>query len=355
MTPRPRPATPIPARTAPRPRAALRVGRRTLAVGSLVGALALSGCGAQDALVGLHPAPAEQTASAPLDVEGATAVATRLLTAADAPAEGSAAAAAKAREAVLMGDALTVANARAASKAASQVASTELATAPQPTVVAQSQGRDWPRAILATTLDDATNTQFLHVMLSEKPEQPFRIAASVPMFGGAELPALGDSSKGAPLLDAGAKNDLAQAPADVVAAYAKALATPKPKGTDAVEMDDPFATALRTSATAQAKALGKLATLSQKHEPLLKDAVTFRLADGGAVTFGLMRRTDTVSLKAAAKEVVLPAEYAKVTGKKKATKSFMLSNLEPFVMVVPTSGKAEVIGATELLASGKAR
>ena len=353
MTPRPRPTTPT--RAATRDRTAAGGGRRTLAVGSLVGALALSGCGAQDALVGLHPAPAEQTASAPLDVEGATAVATRLLTAADAPAEGSAAAAAKAREAVLMGDALTVANARAASKAASQGASTELATAPQPTVVAQSQGRDWPRAILATTLDDATNTQFLHVMLSEKPDQPFRIAASVPMFGGAELPALGDSSKGAPLLDAGAKNDLAQAPADVVAAYARALATPKPKGTDAVDVDDPFATALRTSAAAQAKALGKLATLSQKHEPLLEDAVTFRLADGGAVTFGLMRRTDTVSLKAAAKEVVLPAEYAKVTGKKKATKSFTLSNLEPFVMVVPTSGKAEVIGATELLASGKAR
>ena len=35
-----------------------------------------------------------------------------------------------------------------------------------------------------------------------------------------------------------------------------------------------------------------------------------------------------------------------MTGKKKATKSFTLSNLEPFVMVVPTTGKAEVIGAT---------
>ncbi|HEU5240469.1 MAG TPA: hypothetical protein VFU25_00515 [Ornithinibacter sp.] len=349
MTPRPRPTSPTPARSA------AGTGRRTIAVAVLAGALALTGCGAQDALVGLHPAPAEKTAAAPLDVEGATAVATRLLTEADAPAQAAGAAAAKAREGVLMGDALTVANARAASKVASEAATTELATAPRPTVVAQSQGRDWPRAILATTLDDATNTQFLHVMLSEKPDQPFRITASVPMFGGAALPALGDSSKGAPLLDTGAKNGLAHVPADVVTAYAGALATPKPKATNAVEVDDPFATALRTSAAAQAKALGKLATLSQTHEPLLEDAVTFRLADGGAVTFGLMRRTDTVSLKPAAKEVVLPAEYAKVTGKKKATKSFTLSNLEPFVMVVPTSGKAKVIGATELLTSGKAR
>ena len=44
-----------------------------------------------------------------------------------------------------------------------------------------------------------------------------------------------------------------------------------------------------------------------------------------------------------------------MTGKKKATKSFTLSNLEPFVMVVPATGKAEVIGATELLVSGKGR
>ena len=330
-------------------------GRRTLAVVALAAAVALAGCGTQDALVGLRPAPAEQTAAAPLDADGATAVATRLLTAADAPVDGDAKAAAAARQAVLMGDALTVAKARAASKAATEATPSELAAVARPTVVAQSQGRDWPRAILATTLDEETNTQFLHVMLSEKPDAPFRITASVPMFAGAELPALGDTTRGAPLLDPAEKNDLAVAPEDAVAAYAAALATPKPKATEVVAVDDPFATALRTSAAAQTKALGKLATLTQVHQPLLDEAVTFRLADGGAVTFGLMRRTDTVSLKPAAKEVVLPAEYAKVTGKAKATKSFTLSNLEPFVMVVPATGRAEVIGATELLASGKAR
>ena len=328
---------------------------RALAAAAAVGALLLTGCGAQDALVGLRDAPAEQTAAAPLDAQGATAVATRLLTAAATPVAGDAAAEAAAREAVLMGDALTVEKARAASKAPAQSATPELAPAEKPTVVAQSQGRAWPRAILATTLDAQTNRQFLHVMLSEKPDEPFRIAASVPMFAGAALPALGDSSKGAPLLDVDAKDGLAASPEDVVAAYAAALATPKPTKTSVVATDDPFATGLRTSAAAQAKALGKLATLNQVHQPLLDDAVTFRLADGGAVTFGLMRRTDTVTLKPAAKEVVLPPEYATVTGKKKVTKSFSLQNLEPVVVVVPPSGTAKVIGATELLTSGKAR
>ncbi len=331
------------------------VRARSLAAGTLAGALLLAGCGAQDAqdaLVGIKAAPAERTESAPLDPEGATAIAARLVAAAEAPVDGDAKAAAKTRATVLTGDALTVANAQAA-RAPKPATTTELAAPKPPTVVAQSAGRAWPRAILAATLDEDTNTQFLHVLLSEKPEQPFRIAASVPMFGGAELPALGDSTNGAPLLDTATKEGLALAPEAAVAAYAAALAHPKPKATKAVAVDDPFATGLRTTAAAQTKALGKLGTLTQVHAPLLENAVTFRLADGGAVTFGLLRRTDTITVKPTAKELVLPAEYAKVTGKKKVTKALTLQNLQPFVMVVPPAGKAEVIGASELLVSGK--
>lgn len=334
---------------------AARSRSRVLTGGALAGALLLTGCGAQEALVGLHPPPAERTASAPLDVEGATAVAARLLTQADAAAsDKDAAAAKKTRAAVLMGDALTLAEAEAA-RAPTGTTTAQLATEPEPTVVAQSAGRAWPRAILAATLDEDSNTQFLHVMLSEKPEEPFRIAATVPMFGGAKLPALGDSSAGAPLLDTGAKNDLAQSPKDAVAAYAAALGHPKPKASDAVSVEDPFATRLKASTAAQTKALGKLGSLTQAHAPLLEHAVTFRLADGGAVTFGLMRRTDTIAVKKTAKELVLPVEYAKVIGKKKVTTSLTLQNLEPFVMVVPKTGAAEVIGASELLVSGKGR
>lgn len=324
---------------------------RLLGGAALAGALLVGGCGTQDALVGLHPAPPERTQSAPLDVEGATVIAGRLLAAADA-ADGDEAAAKKARAAVLAGDALVVAEAKAA-RTPAQEAAPELAAAQPPSVVAQSAGRAWPRAILAATLDEETTTQYLHVMLSEKPEQPFRITASVPMFGGAELPALGDASTGAPLLEESETEGLALAPEAAVAAYAAALAHPKPTPTKAVAVDDPFATGLRTTAAAQTKALGKLATLTQAHKPLLDHAVTFRLADGGAVTFGLLQRTDTIAVTPTAKELVLPPEYAAVTGKKKVTKSLTLDNLQPFVMVVPTAGPAEVIGASELLVSGK--
>ena len=90
------------------------------------------------------------------------------------------------------------------------------------------------------------------------------------------------------------------------------------------------------------------------HTPDLKNAVSFRLADGGVVTFGLMTRTDTLAVTKDAKELVLPAEYAKLTGKPKVTKSLTLNNLETFVMLTPPTGQASVIGGAELLVSGKA-
>lgn len=326
-----------------------------LTAGALAAAIGLAGCGATDALVGLRPAPAEKTATAPLDADGATAIATRLLADAEATAKGDAAAQKAARAKVFTGDALALADAKAARPAAKASAAAALATTPAPTVVAQSQGRDWPRAILAATLDAATNTQYLHVMLSEKPDQPFRIAASVPMFAGAQLPAVGSGAAGAPLLEPEAGAGLATSPGKAVAAYAAALAYPKARKATEVEVTDPFAAGLQRAAAAQTKALGKLATLKQAHDPRLDDALTFRLADGGAVTFALMQRTDTISVKPTAKELVLPKEYADLVKRKKVTRQLVLNNLESLVVVVPKTGAAEVIGASELLVSGRGR
>jgi hypothetical protein len=323
-----------------------------VAAAALASALLLAGCGTQDALVGLRPAPPEKSVSAPLDDEGAAAIAARVLSDAEAPVEGDAKAAATARAAFLAGDALTMANARAA-RAGAPVTAPEMAVAPEPTVVAQSQGRAWPRAILASTLDEATNTQMLHVMISQEPDQPFRIVSSVPMFGGATLPAVAPENTGSPLVEVTDGEGLPATPEQLVAAYAAALAFPKPKATTAVSVDNPFATSLKTTAAAQSKALGKLGTLTQVHVPQLDNAVSFRLADGGVVTFGLMNRTDTLGVQPAAKELVLPAEYVKLTGKKTVKKALTLNNLESFVMVIPPSGPATVIGGEELLVSGK--
>ena len=54
----------------PRPLTTPKALSRLVASTTLLGALVLAGCGTQDALVGLHPAPVEQTAAAPLDAAG---------------------------------------------------------------------------------------------------------------------------------------------------------------------------------------------------------------------------------------------------------------------------------------------
>ena len=330
-----------------------RITRRSgAAAAALAAVLAVGGCGLGDSLVGLHPAPPEETSSVPLDTEGATVIAARLLDEARASATTKGEKGEKARAEVLSGDALTVANA-AAEQGAADSGSDELAPSAAPTVITMSRGRGWPRAILATTLDEATNTQSLHVMVSETPDAPFTIAESVQMLGGAELPAIGADRSGAPLVDITDGDALVMAPDEAYDAYAAAVAFPKPEPNDAVSTDDSFSQALVTSATAQQKALKKLATLRQKHRPNLEDAVAFRLADGGVVAFGLMRRTDTFTPAKKAKELTLPKEYADLLGKKKVTDRFAVTSLEPVALVVPSEGEVRLIAASELLVSGK--
>lgn len=327
--------------------------RRQAVVALAVGmAMATAGCGTTDALVGLHPAPAETSAAAPLDAQGAEAIASRLLAAerAAAPLTGDKGHAARA--AVLSGDALVVADAAAARGEAAS-ATRDLTTSPTPTVLAQSRGREWPRAILATTLDQQSSTQYLHVMVSQTPTDPFRITASVSMFGGAELPALGSAQAGAPFVDAADGTGLVMSPDKALAGYAAALARPVPKTAPAsVSVDDAFGAALAASAARQVKALGALAALSQTHVAIPKGTVAFRLADGGVVAFGLLQRTDYIGVRAGAKELVLPPRYVKLVGKAKVTKSLSLKSLEPVVLVIPADGDVTAIGASELLVKG---
>lgn len=254
---------------------------------------------------------------------------------------------------MLTGDALTVAD-QAAEMGTSQTGAEQLAKEAEPTVLAQSRGRDWPRAILATTLDAQTNTQYLHVMVSTAPEQPFKITSTVAMLGGAELPGLGSENAGAPFVDPQVGDGLVMSPAKAFGQYAAALARPAPeKAPASVATDDAFAQALRDSASRQAKALGKLGTLKQEHKPDLEEAVAFRLADGGVVAFGLLRRTDTIAVRKGAKELVLPSQLAKLVGEKRVQKSVALTSLEPIGLVVPAEGEVSVIAASDLLYRGK--
>lgn len=330
------------------------MNRRTLttSVAALASAVALTGCGIGNAVVGVHDAPAERSNVAPLNVDGAENVASRVLDAAVAARAAKGAEAAKAQGAVLADAAL--AQAQAATKLGTVAASDPLQSKSDPQVVAVSQGSEWPRAMLVGTLDEASRTQTLHVLMSKAASDPFKVYASVPMLPGTSVPALGDLATGTPLV---APTDAAGAPVapnQSLAAYAAALAYPKPVASKAVATKDAYATALRTSAAAQVKSLGKLATFTQAHTPNPKFTIAFRLADGGTVTFGQLARRDVIATSPAAKELVIPGTYSKLVGKTKAKKSLTITSLENVVMVVPAKGAATTVGADEQMVSATA-
>ncbi|MFW5468884.1 hypothetical protein ACOCJ4_02435 [Knoellia sp. CPCC 206435] len=319
---------------------------------ALTAAASLTGCGVGDSIVGLRDAPAERTDTAPLNVDGAEKVAARVLDAASAARGAAAAEAAKSQPTVLAGAAL--AQAQAATKLGAVSASDPLRKASDPQVVAISRGTAWPRAMLVGTLDQASRTQTLHVLMSTAAKDPFKVYASVPMLPGTSVPALGDLAEGAPLVKPADKAGAPLSPTEALTAYAGGLNHPKPVASKAVTTTDAYATALRASTTAQVKALGSLATFTQTHIPVAQHTIAFRLADGGTVTFGQLTRRDAIVVSPTAKNLVIPASYSKLVGRTTATKNLVINSLENVVMVVPATGAATTVGADEQVVSATA-
>lgn len=329
-----------------------RTPRRLAATGLVVAAsLLLGGCGFADAMVGIHDAPTENVAGAAVGQDTAEEIATRVLDDAQAAEAMTGPDAAAAQKAVLSGAALSVARAATATHSAGEADTSPLTTPGAPKVLAVSEGKTWPRAILAATLDEEHSKQYLHVLVSESATAPYTLAATVPMHGGTQIPALGDLATGAPLVAADDGSGMVAAPQDVVAQYAAGLTYPKAGKHGAVALNDPFAAALQSTAQAQARSLGKLGTLTVAQQVVPGDTISFRLADGGAVTFGLMKRTDRIVLGKKAKELTLPSNYAKLSGKKSVKKGITVVSLEPVVFVVPPSGVAHSVGGEEQIVS----
>lgn len=330
--------------------------RRGVAAGAAV-ALAvglLGGCAVRDSIVGLHPAPSETVGTAPLTVDAATTIVSRVLGEVAKARTLPGAAGKEARQAVMNGPALAVAEAAAGLGAKAPTADDPLSNVAAPTILALSRGSAWPRAIFATTLDPHTNVQGLHVLTSAAAVEPFVLSASVPMFQGAVLPGLGDPAEGVAFLAPDDGAGLVTSPQAALTGYANALSYPKPKVDPLVATSDQYATALRASATALTKGLGALATYTQSHVVVPEQTMAFRLADGGAVVLGRMNRVDKVVPTAQAREITIPEPYAKLVGRSKATRAMQIVSVIPVALVVPPKGKVTAIGAGEQLASGKA-
>ena len=319
---------------------------------ALVGALslALAGCGAGSGLVGVHDAPSQVTTTAPISAQSAEAIATRVLAkAAEANAAKSADAEALRAEA-LTGSALAVANAASRLQTGAPATTAPLIRTEPPKVLGVSRGTGWPRLILVQTTT-AESRAVLNLLVSPDARTPFRLSAAAPMQPGSTVAALDSLTTGSPMVTPGDK--LAAAPADLLKGYAASLAYPKPVATTDVEAAGPFATAIRAHAAEQAKTFGKLATLKQVHTVAPDSTVAIALRGGGALVFGLLERTDTITLRPGGKSLTPSADFQRLVRKKTLTKSAELKSYETVVFTVPVEGKAKVVAVDEVLFSAK--
>ena len=312
--------------------------------------LALAGCGVGTGLVGVHDAPAQVTTTAPISPDTAQAIAARVLAKAAEAAAAKPADAQKLRTEALTGSALAVADAASRLESGAAAAPTPLTRTEPPKVLAVSRGTAWPRLILVQTAT-ADGGAVLNLLVSPDARTPFRLSVAAPMQPGASVAALDSLNAGSPVVTTG--STLPVQPAALMTEYAASLAYPKPAAAKDIDPADPFSAAVRAHAAEQAKAFGKLASLKQVHTVEPQSTVAIALRGGGALVFGLVERTDMITLGKGGKSLTPSTDFQRLVGKKTLTKSATLRTYETVVFTVPAEGKASVVAADEVLFSAK--
>ncbi|GAA6524649.1 hypothetical protein [Intrasporangium sp. DVR] len=321
--------------------------RRRALVAALATLVVLSACtGNADEGVETQPTPV-------VAATAATMTADTSLAAAVAALEDSTPAGEAAREAAFTGPALESAHAWATTlpaKTAQQKADARL-SASGAKVIGVSRVGDEPRQILAQTTFEKTKAPVLALLVAEAPGSDFKVAALTPMLAESRVDALDPTSVGSEAIGDGA--GLAARPADVMQAFADSVAFPDPKETTLL-VEDPLTAQLRQSARAQAKAVSASGSFAQSHEP--GDVIGgLRLKGGdGAIVFANIVRSDNIALRRASK-LTPSKDFTRLTGIKRITSEASLTSNQIIAFVIPATGAARIVAATDQLVAGTGR
>ncbi|GAA8851124.1 hypothetical protein DUHN55_36650 [Helicobacter pylori] len=305
--------------------------------------IALGGCGIGSSIAGVHDAPAERSDGASITTTTATKVATRVV--ADVAGVSLAEDDTRLRKELLSGPALREIEAVVTSK---DVSGRSTATPKDLEVLAVSRGTDWPRAVLATSRTG--DVQHLYVLVAQSADRAYTLFADVPMAAGASVPAL-------PPVEEGAAVKLSSAPEQDVTsaanAWAKGVAFPaSKKSSKEVSVGDGFSQALKKNAAKTKEDLGDLGYYAQRQTVAKGETVSFELADGGAITFLPMTRTDTIRATNKLKELKVREPALKyVLDASTVERALSVKHVETLALVTPEQGKARVVGASEVVAS----
>ena len=216
-------------------------------------------------------------------------------------------------------------------------------------------GRAWPRAILAATLDEETNTQFLHVMVSEKPEQPVPhrlVRADVRrhgaprarrLLGGRAASAARPNGEGRPRPGPGGRRRIRSG----------ARPPQAPRRATRSAVDDPFATGATGHRRRPDEGTRQARRPHQAHAPLLERRrdVPPRRRWRGDVRPHAPHRHDRG--EADGKELVLPGGVREGDRQEEGDEAPQPAEPPALRPGGRRPGAAKVIGASELLVSGK--
>lgn len=312
----------------------------------------VAGCGARDSLVGIHAAPQVKATTAPLTVDQAKKIVSRSFSAAYLGETTTGPAARTALQGAYTADGLRGVIGRVKLASVQPPVAHSLLLAPHPKLLAVSRGFGFPRFILAQTVASEGGLPVLHLLTSPDAATPYRIATSVEMVPPAHVDRFAPLGQGSPLQTKG--KGLAVAPPALISLYAAEMAFPAKPVRRPPFVADPFADQVRTGAAGVSKAVAVQATFAQTHKVVPRSVYAVGQANGGALVFGVIERTDHFAVKKGQKvKTVANKAFVLLSGKKSIERSASITTLEFVVFSVPAStGKATLVAAREQIVAG---
>jgi hypothetical protein len=329
-------------------------------VGCVVVISSVPGWGATHALLGIHEAPKANTTSAPLTVDQAKRILSRTFTAAYLGETTTGAASQAELRTAYTAEGLRGVGARVRLASVQPAVATSPLLAPHPKLLAVSRGFGFPRFIVAQTVASDGGLPILHLLISPDAASAYRISMSVEMVPPATVQPFDRLSSGSPLVanDTGPQMTnsagLAVAPATLLKLYAAQMAFPAKPISKPPFVADSFSGQLLAGATGVSKDVASQATFTQVHKVVPNSVYAVRQANGDALVFGVLERTDSFAVKAGQNvNTAANKAFVLLTGKKLVTKAASITTLEFVIFAVPQStGQAALVAAREQIVAG---
>ncbi len=306
--------------------------------GAVVVAVLAAGCGSRADLLGLAANERPAAGVAALTPAQASAVAGRALALAH---ESDTTRSMQGARAAFTGAALrTAAAAYAVDRAlapGTDPGAAALAPAAPASHIVLTARTAYPRSFLALSRPPGAAADELAVLTARDARTPYRVASRAVLLPRAVLP---PTLPAAPVLSARV-GGLVATPAAAVRDYAKLLQTGA--NTSTAFAASPVTASVRANAAAQARAVAKVATFTQRHRVTSDPVVVVGTSDGGAIVVATIERVDELVVRKGAGVLAPPGSYrALAGGLRTITRSAQVRTVQVVVLAVPRSGGGPV-------------